>query len=87
MSVKEIFDTMDYGMAPESAAEALAWLVDGGDRFGLFIGGKMTEPGAVFEAKNPATGEVLAHLTQATEADVDAAVTAARKQQRADVHS
>ncbi|WP_417280617.1 aldehyde dehydrogenase family protein [Celeribacter sp.] len=81
MSVKEIFDTMDYGTAPESAAEALAWLVDGGDRFGLFIGGKMTEPRAVFEAKNPATGEVLAHLTQATEADVDAAVTAARKAQ------
>lgn len=81
MSVKEIFDTMDYGTAPESAAEALAWLVDGGDRFGLFIGGKMTDPGAVFEAKNPATGEVLAHLTQATEADVEAAVTAARKAQ------
>ncbi|WP_434289079.1 aldehyde dehydrogenase family protein [Celeribacter sp. SCSIO 80788] len=81
MSVKEIFDTMDYGTAPESAAEALRWLVDGGDRFGLFIGGKMTEPGAVFEAKNPATGEVLAHLTQATEADVDAAVAAARKAQ------
>ena len=81
MSVKEIFETMDYGDAPESAAEALRWLMDNGDRFGHFIGGKMTEPGEVFEAKNPATGEVLAHLTQANEADVEAAVTAARKAQ------
>ena len=30
MSIKEIFETMDYGPAPESAAEALAWLVDQG---------------------------------------------------------
>ncbi|WP_417253864.1 aldehyde dehydrogenase family protein [Celeribacter sp.] len=81
MSVKEIFETMDYGDAPESAAEALRWLMDNGDRFGHFIGGKMTEPGEVFEARNPATGEVLAHLTQANEADVDAAVAAARKAQ------
>ena len=44
MTVKEIFETMDYGAAPESAAEALAWLVEGGDRFGHFIDGKMTAP-------------------------------------------
>ncbi|WP_090060750.1 aldehyde dehydrogenase family protein [Celeribacter neptunius] len=81
MTVKEIFETMDYGAAPESAAEALAWLVDGGDRFGHFINGAMTDPGEVFEARNPATGETLAHLTQATEADVDTAVEAARKAQ------
>ena len=37
MTVKEIFDTMDYGPAPESAVEALTWLVDQGDRFGHFI--------------------------------------------------
>ena len=28
MTIKEIFETMDYGPAPESAVEALAWLVD-----------------------------------------------------------
>ena len=59
MSVSEIFETMDYGAAPESAAEALAWLVDQGDRFGQFIDGAFTEPGAGFESRNPATGEVL----------------------------
>jgi aldehyde dehydrogenase (NAD+) len=81
MKVKEIFDTMEYGPAPESAAEALAWLVDQGDRFGHFINGAFTKPGAGFESRNPATGEVLASLTQATQADVNAAVEAARKAQ------
>ncbi len=81
MSVKEIFDSMEYGPAPESAAEALAWLVDNGDRFGHFIDGAFAKPGKGFEAKNPATGEVLATLTQASRKDVDAAVAAARKAQ------
>jgi len=81
MTVKEIFGTMDYGPAPEGADEALAWLVDMGDRFGHFIDGKFTAPGETFASKNPATGEVLAHISQATQADVDAAVRAARKAQ------
>jgi aldehyde dehydrogenase (NAD+) len=81
MGVKEIFESMDYGPAPESAAEALAWLVDQGDRFGHFIGGDWTEVGETFESRNPATGEVLAHVTQGTARDVDAAVKAARKAQ------
>jgi len=81
MSVRETYRTMDYGPAPESAAEALAWLVDQGDRFGHFIAGAFTAPGEGFEARNPATGEVLATLTQASAADVDAAVAAARRAQ------
>ena len=81
MTVKEIFDTMSYGPAPESAAEALAWLVDQGDRFGHFINGTFTAPGDGFNSQNPATGEVLATLTQATQADVDTAVAAARSAQ------
>ena len=81
MTVQEIFETMEYGSAPESAADALAWLVDQGDRFGHFIDGAMTEPGEVFESRNPANGEVLAHVSQAYQVDVDAAVAAARKAQ------
>ena len=81
MTVSEIFDTMDYGPAPESAADALAWLVDRGDRFGHFINGDMTEPSDGFASKNPATGEVLATLSHATQSDVDAAVSAARAAQ------
>ncbi|MFP7672216.1 aldehyde dehydrogenase family protein [Marivita sp. S0852] len=81
MTVQDIFETMEYGDAPESAADALAWLVDQGSRFGQFVDGDMTAPGEVFESRNPATGEVLAHLTQASRADVNAAVVAARKAQ------
>ena len=81
MTVSEIFETMDYGPAPESAAEALAWLVDQGDRFGHFIDGAFTAPGNGMESRNPATGEVLATLTAGTQEDVDAAVAAARKAQ------
>lgn len=81
MTVKEIFESMEYGTAPESAAEALAWLVDQGDRFGHFINGTFTEPGAVFDSINPANGEVLASITQATASDVNNAVRAARRAQ------
>ncbi|WP_299414351.1 aldehyde dehydrogenase family protein [uncultured Sulfitobacter sp.] len=81
MTVSEIFETMDYGTAPESAAEALAWIVDQGGRFGHFINGRMTDPADVFESRNPATGEVLAHISQGTQSDVDAAVKAARAAQ------
>ncbi|WP_289042766.1 aldehyde dehydrogenase family protein [uncultured Aliiroseovarius sp.] len=82
MTVKEIFETMDYGPAPESAKEALAWIAERDGQFGLYIGGKMTAVGDTFDSKNPATGDVLAQVTQATSDDVDAAVTAARRAQR-----
>lgn len=81
MTVREIYDTMAYGAAPESAADAYAWLVDQGDRFGHFIDGVFTDPGEGFESRNPATGEVLATLTQATAEDVEESVAAARKAQ------
>nr|6MVR_A Chain A, Aldehyde dehydrogenase [Loktanella sp. 3ANDIMAR09]6MVS_A Chain A, Aldehyde dehydrogenase [Loktanella sp. 3ANDIMAR09]6MVT_A Chain A, Aldehyde dehydrogenase [Loktanella sp. 3ANDIMAR09] len=82
MTVKEIFETMDYGPAPESAKEAYAWLAEKGD-FGHFIGGAWTAPGDLFATVNPATGQTLAQVSQATQADVDAAVKAARKAQPA----
>ena len=82
MSVREEYDSMAYGDAPESAAEALAWLVDQGDRFGQFINGTFGAPGAGFDAVNPANGEVLATLSAATQEDLDSAVSAAGKAQR-----
>ncbi|WP_420012393.1 aldehyde dehydrogenase family protein [Tateyamaria sp.] len=81
MTVKDIFETMDYGTAPEAAGDALAWIVDQGARFGHFIDGAFTDPANGFDSTNPATGEVLATLTQATQSDVDAAVKAARAAQ------
>ncbi|TFL17305.1 aldehyde dehydrogenase family protein [Jannaschia formosa] len=83
MSVAEIFESMDWGPAPESRAEADAWLDGQGRRFGHFIGGKRLDAGETFATVNPATGEVLAEVTQGSEADVAAAVKAARKAQGA----
>lgn len=83
MTVRDILETMDYGPAPESAAEALAWINAHGGRFGHFIGGAYTEAGETFETRNPATGHVLAEVTQGSAADVAAAVAAARAAQPA----
>ena len=44
----------------------------------LFIGGKWVESSKTFPTINPATGEVITQLAEAGEADVDAAVRAAR---------
>ncbi|RLJ60690.1 aldehyde dehydrogenase (NAD+) [Litoreibacter meonggei] len=82
MTVKNILETMDYGPAPESAAEAMAWLDSKDRQFGHFIDGTFTAPTQDFTSKNPANGEVLASLSQARQDDVDAAVSAARKAQK-----
>ncbi len=81
MTVKEAFDTMDYGPAPESADTAQTWLARHKSRFDLFIGGRFVKAksGERFDTLNPATKETLASVSQAGEKDMDAAVTAARK--------
>jgi len=79
-TVAKIFETMEYGPAPESAAPALEWLKqhDNG-RFGHYIEGRWVAPsdGQYFETINPATKAVLARVAQGSKADVDAAVAAA----------
>ena len=81
MTVRDIFDSMAYGPAPESNVEALAWLAKHGNRFGLWIDGAFTQPGQTFATSNPATGKALAEVTQGSGADLDAAVAAARRAQ------
>ncbi|MEO6056772.1 MAG: aldehyde dehydrogenase family protein, partial [Gemmatimonadales bacterium] len=81
-SIPDIFGTMAYGPAPEAVAPAHAWLEQHGRTFGLFIGGDWTDgAGDGFETLNPGTGQPLARLTQASSADVDRAVRAAREAQ------
>ena len=82
MTVKDIFESMDYGPAPENTSEALAWIVDCGGKMGQFINGDFTDHHDGFETKNPATADVLALITQASSDDVDAAVNAAKKAQK-----
>ncbi|MDD7972802.1 aldehyde dehydrogenase family protein [Roseinatronobacter alkalisoli] len=81
MSIKEILKSMEYGPAPEDSSVVQGWLDAHADGFGHFINGVFTAPGPGFEVHNPATGGVIACVTQGTTADVDAAVHAARKAQ------
>src|SRR2546426_4392249 len=80
-TVSEIFETMAYGPAPESDKPALEWIARQNGAFGLFIDGRWTKgkSDAGFDVINPATTARLARVTQAGQADVDAAVAAARK--------
>ena len=65
----------DYAPAPESRA-----IVDIKPSYGLFIDGRFVDGhGATFKTISPATEEVLAEIAEADQADVDAAVLAARK--------
>ena len=79
-TVAKLFETMEYGPAPESDAPALEWIKqhDSG-RFGHLINGRWAAPaaGQYFETINPATKAVLAKVAQGSNADVDAAVAAA----------
>ena len=77
--IAEIFETMEYGPAPESDKEALAWIAKRDGAFGHFIGGGWTRPAHTFDVANPATGKRIARVSNGTKADVDAAVRAARK--------
>src|SRR5688572_15796231 len=78
-SVAEIFRTMEYGPAPESDKEALAWLAKRHGTLGHFIGGEFTKAAKTFEVINPATGKPLARVAHGTKDDVDSAVAAAKK--------
>jgi aldehyde dehydrogenase (NAD+) len=62
-----------YAPAPESRD-----IVRLQDRYGLFIGGDWLEPTETYTTISPASEEELAVVAQATPAEVDAAVTAAR---------
>ena len=79
--VAELFESLDYGPAPESPTPVLEWLDRHTRAFDLFIGGRWVKAtsGASFETVNPATGQPIARVAQAGPKDVDAAVRAARK--------
>lgn len=76
----EKFEAMEYGPALEDAGEVVQWLERHGRSFGHFIDGAWVkaEGAATFETRNPASGELLATVAVAGEAEVDAAVQAAR---------
>ena len=79
MKVAEIFETMEYGPAPEAAGPAVAWLDAHERSFGHFIDGAFVPGHDHFDSVNPATGQKLARVAQASPAEVDSAVAAARR--------
>ncbi len=83
MSVAEIFETMEYGPAPEGTGPALDWIKSHKGAFGLFIDGRWTKAksGEAFETTSPSNGGTLARIAQGDAADIDAAVAAARAAQ------
>ena len=79
-SVRDIFQSLDYGPAPESPEQADKWLAGHKHSFKLFInGGWLKAGGKYFASQNPASNKRIARLSQATKADVNKAVTAAHK--------
>ena len=87
-SVMEKFESMEYGPAPEDAAEVTRWLEKRGRKVGSFCDNTWTVPDGpadnsdgegTFETRNPATGELLAIVAQAGAREVDFAVRAARR--------
>ena len=71
----ERLEGFEYAPAPESRA-----VVDIKPSYGLFVNGEFVDGhGKSFKTISPATEEVLAEVAEADDADVDAAVRAARR--------
>ncbi len=79
MSVMDIFETMEYGPAPEAATPGLSWIQEH-QPFGLFINNRWvpSASGKYLDTINPSTSKPLAQVAAANSADVETAVAAAR---------
>jgi aldehyde dehydrogenase (NAD+) len=78
-TVREIFETMEYGPAPEVPDLVQDWLRKHENSFSPFINGRFQPaPDApTFTSINPGNGQPIAKLTQCGRAEVDLAVAAA----------
>lgn len=76
MTMEKLTSAFEYAPAPESRS-----VVDIAPSYGLFIDGEFTDAadGKVFKTVSPSSEEVLSEIAQASEADVDRAVKAARR--------
>ena len=80
-TVREIFETMDYGPAPEQEDIALVWLEEHPRTMRPFINGEFARfmDETYFESINPRDGKPLARLVQCGGTEVNAAVAAAKE--------
>ncbi|MFT5567236.1 MAG: aldehyde dehydrogenase (NAD+), partial [Glaciecola sp.] len=76
MSKKSKGTSWDLSPAPESTSH-----IKLKSEYGLFINGKFqkSKKGKMYNSINPANEKVIAKITESTTADVDLAVSAARK--------
>jgi aldehyde dehydrogenase (NAD+) len=79
MEVKALFDTLEYGPAPESPDMANLWLQKRDNMLDHFIGGDWVVPdsGEYFPSHNPSNGDLLAVVADGNATDVNRAVAAA----------
>ena len=79
-AVRQIFDSMSYGPAPEGDSPARQWLEANSRQFRHYIGGAWVAPqaGEYFAVQDPSSGAEIAQVAQGSATDVDAAVAAAR---------
>lgn len=78
MSLSELYATLPYGPAPESAQFANEWLDSRGRVFGHFIDGQWSAGSNPFETHSPGDGKVIGQIACGTAKEVDMAVRAAR---------
>lgn len=81
MKVASIFESMEYGPAPESKEQAEKWLKEHGPQFKQYINGKWVTPktGKYIISRNPCSQQKLASIPHSGKADVSVAVSAAKR--------
>jgi aldehyde dehydrogenase (NAD+) len=81
MKIASIFESMEYGPAPESQATAEEWLAQQKPHCKQFINGSWVEPKSqkYLVSKNPCSGKKIASIPLSSNEDVDDAVNAASK--------
>ncbi|GAC1515647.1 MAG: aldehyde dehydrogenase family protein [Gemmatimonadaceae bacterium] len=79
-TVAEVFETMDWGPAPESATPAREWLHRHAANLSHFVDGRWLSSvgGEAFDIIDPSTAKPIARVPQGSATDVDVAVQAAR---------
>ncbi|BCH06426.1 aldehyde dehydrogenase [Mesorhizobium sp. 131-3-5] len=81
MNILDRYHAMEYGPAPEARNEADAWLAarDFGKALFIDCSWKAASGGKTFDTSEPSSGKLLAKVSDASAADIDAAVAAATK--------
>ena len=81
MKINEIFQNMQYGPAPESSHESMAFLDKFGRQFDIFVNGEWIKSHGkqYYDTINPSNGQFLAKISESDKTDVNKAVQAAKK--------